>query len=120
MKLLNLVVLLVSLGEHWLLASDVKSSAWDKRHWTKLDLTYALFGDTAHQNQTRPEAVRRALREAFAEWQANSCFTFREVAASRADIKVIFTSDSGEQGSADPLSPAFSHRAFCHSRIKSK
>ena len=115
MKLFILLLLLI--GMH---ASDVHNTG-RQRLWNKRNLTYALFGNPACHSQTRPAQIRRTVKEAFADWQANSCFTFRQVdASSSADINVVFTNDNNERRGNDPLSSTFSHRSFCHSRLKSK
>ena len=64
------------------------------RAWTRSYLSYSILGEVANRNQTQFSAVRQTLKLAFADWQANSHFKFRDITPSiYADIKVIFTRD---------------------------
>ncbi len=117
MKILIFIVLLFA--EHRSLASEVQRSAWH-RLWTKRDLSFGLLGNIASQNQTSSAVIWNTLREAFSEWQVNSCFTFRETAASLADIKIIFINDNDKQDKENSLNSVFSHKSYCPSKIKSK
>ena len=65
----------------------LKRIIWDKRV-----LSYSLFGKIANKNQTTLKSIKRSMREAFFEWEKNSCFKFVDLTPSRlADIKIIFT-----------------------------
>lgn len=77
------------------LASSVtEENVYHKQiQWTRADLTYAVVGSAASKNQTSQEAVERTVREAFSEWERNSCFRFRRSDYQFADIKVAFTND---------------------------
>ncbi|RMZ99131.1 metalloendo ase 1-like [Brachionus plicatilis] len=60
--------------------------------WSKYNLTYSLSGDVSDKNQTSLEAAKKALGDAFSDWQSVSCFVFSE-ATLNADIKIVFTND---------------------------
>jgi hypothetical protein len=62
--------------------------------WNKSLITYSLFGNIAEFGQTSYGAVKKALVLSFSEWEANSCFKFKDVTpSSYSDIKIIFTND---------------------------
>jgi predicted Zn-dependent protease len=76
--------------------SAVDTSLYLKQiQWPKVDLTYSLIGNVASKNQTQTRAVENTLRDAFDEWERNSCFRFTRIIRnlSNADIKIIFTND---------------------------
>ena len=90
--------------------------------WRKTDLNYSLFGHVASQNQTSLSSIKKAVRDAFTEWETNSCFRFTEITpSSTADIKLVFTNDHLMSGSKQPQSSPFeadfAHKYFCKSRI---
>ncbi len=65
--------------------------------WDKVDLSYVIVGNVASKNQTSVKAVERTVREAFDEWERNSCFKFRPLGSNqnfqKADVKIVFTND---------------------------
>ena len=99
----------------------LKRIIWDKRV-----LTYSLFGKIANKNQTTLKSIKRSMREAFWEWEKNSCFKFVDSTPSKlADIKIIFTNDqyfsdlNGATSSSDPLSINYTHQN-CERRLKGR
>jgi hypothetical protein len=89
--------------------------------WDKKLLTYALFGNLAPKNQTSLLNIKLALREAFDEWQNNSCFKFIDQTPSKsADIKIIFTSDQyAPKLVTDPLMSNYTHQN-CERKLKGR
>ena len=81
--------------------------------WIKPNLTYSLFGNIAANNQTKMSAIRKALRESFAEWELNSCFKFKEITPDySADIKIVFTNDRlrySQKRVENPFLPDYTH-----------
>lgn len=70
--------------------------------WTRTDLTYAVIGNVGAKNQTTVDSVERTVREAFSEWERNSCFRFRRInnlgisqneSWQMSDVKIVFTND---------------------------
>jgi hypothetical protein len=96
----------------------LKRIIWDKRV-----LSYSLFGKIANKNQTTLKSIKRSMREAFFEWEKNSCFKFVDLTPSRlADIKIIFTNDQYSSNfikTNDPLSINYTHQN-CERRLKGR
>ncbi|CAF0779458.1 unnamed protein product [Brachionus calyciflorus] len=62
--------------------------------WNKYILSYSLDGNVSDKNQTSFLAVKKALFDAFHDWEMNSCFDFIDVTPSqKSDIKILFTND---------------------------
>lgn len=62
--------------------------------WEKKNISFSLFGNEFSKDSMSVELVRNILKDAFKEWQENSCFKFNDVTPSaRADIKIVFTND---------------------------
>lgn len=65
--------------------------------WTKANLSYTVIGNVASRNQTSVDTVEKTVREAFDEWERNSCFKFKRIPSDQAresiDIKVVFAND---------------------------
>jgi superfamily I DNA and/or RNA helicase len=96
----------------------LKRIIWDKRV-----LSYSIFGKIANKNQTTLKSIKRSMREAFFEWEKNSCFKFVDLTPSRlADIKIIFTNDQYSSNflkTNDPLSINYTHQN-CERRLKGR
>ena len=101
MKLLNvfLVVLLKEIlvrNANLVRKRSITRSKYNRERilWNKHNITYSIFGKIAAYNQTSYTAVKKALQSSFSEWEANSCFKFKDVTPSSvSDIKIIFTND---------------------------
>lgn len=79
---------------------DTTSEYMKQTRWTRADLSYEVIGNVASRNQTSLSAVEKAVREAFDDWERNSCFRFKRLNgaqlkpfSSLADIKIVFTND---------------------------
>ena len=85
----------------------------DRILWNKKIITYSLFGDFVSNNQTTLYAIKKALNESFSEWEANSCFKFKNVTPNYvSDIKIIFTNDRmrySPRRVEDPFSLNYTH-----------
>ena len=117
------LVILAESSKQYLRKRSVTNSRYYLKRiiWDKQLLTYALFGNLAHRNQTSLSNIKRALRDAFDEWQNNSCFKFIDQTPSKsADIKIIFTSDQyAPQLVTDPLISNYTHQN-CERRLKGR
>lgn len=129
MKILILVIYVVLFN----LTNEIKHEERHKRSvtnsryylkriiWDKRILSYSLFGNLAAKNQTSLKSVRHSLREAFDEWQNNSCFRFVDQTPSiLSDIKIIFTNDQySSKLVTDPFSINYAHQN-CERRLKGR
>ena len=83
-----------------LVVEDTTSEYMKQTRWTRADLSYEVIGNVASRNQTSLSAVEKAVREAFDDWEINSCFRFKRLNSAQqrpfsslADIKIVFTND---------------------------
>lgn len=117
------LILLTVLSKQQLKKRSVTNSRYYLKRiiWDKRLLTYALFGNLAHKNQTSMHSIKRSLSEAFGEWQNNSCFKFVDQTPSRtADIKIVFTSDQyAHQLVTDPFIDTYTHQN-CERRLQGR
>lgn len=68
-----------------------------RARWTLYKLSYSLTGVLSDKNQTSAESARKAVNDAFSDWQSVSCFDFFDVSPSLiADIKIVFTNDKSD------------------------
>lgn len=73
-----------------------------RARWFKYNLSYSMTGLVSNKNQTSNDSARKALRDAFQNWQSVSCFDFFDVTPSQnADIKIVFTSDKNGHQDCD-------------------
>lgn len=95
---LQLGLILMTMLFGLVVPSVVEDNSYLKQiQWDKVDLSYTVVGNVGSRNQTSVEAVERTVREAFDEWEQNSCFSFRRLAFNenfqKADVKIVFTND---------------------------
>lgn len=65
-----------------------------RARWFLYNLTYSLTGVISDKNQTSLQSAKKALNDAFSNWQSISCFEFFDVTPSlNANIKIVFTND---------------------------
>jgi hypothetical protein len=76
---------------------EVDDYVYIGRKWSKLALTYMYLNYTPDSSQS---VVRRAVKDAFDQWDSKSCLSFSE-AKSGGDIKLSW--ESGDHGDGYPF-----------------